>query len=188
MTGERKNVYRDGGGQSNQKKKQDQSQRYDSGNQSHCSGNYQGGGKKQNQEKAQPQDLPKGYLDGGYYRDEEKENLNPDYIITYAKNIAEALEAEGGNECNKRTQIRKFYEYLLRVRDKMDQKNGKFEYVEAELMELQPKANYACSRKVVSAIYVKFIEKNLEHVKDASDMWAFVKHFEAVIAYMKKGN
>lgn len=131
--------------------------------------------------------LPDGYLIGGYYTDPEKEKLKKEYIVAYPRQIADALERDGKREANKRTQIRKYYEYLLRVRDKLNLKDGDFEAIEADLAELFPKATYAQTRQVVSGLFVDFIRENLEAVQDARDLRAFVKHFEAVIAFMKKG-
>ncbi len=130
--------------------------------------------------------LPEGYLTGGYYLDPEKEKLKKEYITKYPKSIAKSLEHDGGKEANKRSQIRKFYEYLLRVDRKMHLKDNDYSMVEADLEALVPFVSYAGKRKLVSRLFQQFIEENVRAVRDEKDMRAFVKHFEALVAFTKK--
>ena len=152
------------------------------------SGKYRG--ERQNYNNRTPEyipiRLPEGYLAGGYYQDSDKQKLKKEYICDFAKDIAKILEKDGGREANKRTQIRKFYEYLLRVNQKMNMKNYDLSYIEADLAKLSPYVQYAGSRKVVSKVFVEFIEKNVAAIKGEEDLKAFVSHFESLIAYMKK--
>ena len=50
-------------------------------------------------------------------------------------------------------------------------------------IRLMPFVEYAQSRKRVSPLFVEFIGKNLQAMKDQRDFYAFLKHFEALIAY-----
>ncbi len=130
--------------------------------------------------------LPEGYLKGGYYNDPEKEKLKPEYIVKYPKEIVRGFEKEGKGNGNKRSQIRKYYEYLLRIEKKMINSDNDFSIVEADLQDLISKATYAKGRGVVTKIFEQFIERNVEAVKDEKDLRAFKKHFESVIAFTKK--
>ena len=127
---------------------------------------------------------PAGYLQG-YYEDPEKLVLKKEYILSFAKDIKNTLEAEGGANRNKRSQIRKFYDYCIRIRDKLDTR-GDFSYVAAEFANLDPMASIQKSRNVVSESFYSFISSNVEAVKDERDFRAFVMHFQAIVAYMKK--
>ena len=55
----------------------------------------------------------------------------------------------------------------------------------ADVAELVPKANYALGRGVVTSLFKNFMSINVSHISDAKDYRAFIKHFEAVIAYIK---
>lgn len=147
--------------------------------------NYENGNQKNKKNYVQPT-LPEGYLDGGYYKDPGKEKLKKEYITGYPENIAKSLEHDGGRDANKRSQIRKFYEYLLRVDRKMHMKDNDYSTVEADLEALIPYVSYANKRKLVSALFQTYIKKNVESVHDEKDMRAFVKHFEALVAFTKK--
>lgn len=140
---------------------------------------YQGG-----QQRWQPS-LPEGYLKDGYFEpavEAERSALRREYIIGYPAKIAQSLE---DREKNKSAQLRKFYDYCIRIRDMLD-RGQSFQEVESDFCRLAPFAKYAESRSKVSSLFVDFIQKNVEAVRSKEELYAFLKHFEAVIAYIKK--
>ena len=68
----------------------------------------------------------------------------------------------------------------------MHMKDNDYSTVEADLEALVPYVSYANKRKLVSTLFQTYIKKNVESVHDEKDMRAFVKHFEALIAFTKK--
>lgn len=152
-----------------------------------------GGGKYETAGRAPANEhLPDGYLDGGYYKEVDGEKvLQKEYIVKYPKEIVNLLMVrdEKGRlkaDINKRSQIRKFYEFALSVQSLLQRKGNNFEAVEAELNRLIAFANYAKSRGTVSDLFVEFIQKNVSSIESSSDMTAFIKHFEAIVAYLPK--
>lgn len=144
---------------------------------------------RQNVNRNLPQEqLPAGYLKGGYFKilDGEKV-LKTEYIIKYPKDIVQALTASG-NKLNKRSQIRKFYEYALGLQGQMQRNGWEYPVIEAELNRLLPYAAYAKSRNVVSDLFEQFIKDAVSSIHDKDDFNAFIKHFEAIIAYLPKDN
>lgn len=142
-------------------------------------GGYQGG-----QQRWQPA-LPDGYLKGGYFEpaaEGERPALRREFIIGYPETIANALE---DREKNKSTQLRKFYDYCIRIRDMLD-RGQSFHEVESDFCRLAAFAKYAESRGRVSDLFVKFIQNNVNMIHSKDEFYAFLKHFEAVIAYIKK--
>lgn len=131
--------------------------------------------------------FPEGYLENGYFKVVDgRDCLKPEYIVEYPQKIADTLEMDGNNNQNKQSQIRKFYEYLLQVQEKLRRSDSRFEVIEADFVELIPFVKYAKERKRVTQFFVDFIKKNVQTVKNERDFHAFVKHFEAVIAFLKK--
>ena len=129
--------------------------------------------------------LPEGYLSSGYFepgREGEKPSLRRDYIVGHPEDIAEGLE---DRERNKSTQLRKFYDYAIRIRDMLG-RGISFREAESDFCRLLVFADYAKSRSRVSALFVEFIKRNVDVVKNEQDFYAFLKHFEAVIAHLKK--
>ena len=127
--------------------------------------------------------LPEGYLAGGYYlpsAEDGGEELDPRYIIEYPRKIAQSLY---DREMNKSAQLRKFFDYCIRLRDITAYRGQSFSAVRAELDRLVPFVEYAQSRRRVSPLFVEFIVKNLQAIQSQRDFYAFLKHFEALIAY-----
>ncbi len=129
-------------------------------------GYNQMGGKRPNQGgyggyQQQPASLPAGYLEGGYYKEVQGEKvLKKEYIVTYPEAIARALsdrDESKNSKKNKRSQIRKFYDYTLRINDLLNRKSGNFALVEGELNRLIPFVKYAASRDTVSGLFEAFI-------------------------------
>lgn len=129
--------------------------------------------------------LPEGYLKDGYFAPAaggERPALRREFIIGYPEAIARALE---DREKNKSTQLRKFYDYCIRIRDMLD-RGQSFHEVESDFCRLTAFAKYAESRGKVSGVFVSFIQKNVDKIRSKEEFYAFLKHFEAVIAYIKK--
>lgn len=129
--------------------------------------------------------LPEGYLKSGYFEpatEGERPALRREFIIGYPEKIARALE---DREKNKSTQLRKFYDYCIRIRDMLD-RGRPFHEVESDFCRLAAFAGYAESRGKVNRLFVEFIQENVDTVRSKEDFYAFLKHFEAVIAYIKK--
>lgn len=128
--------------------------------------------------------LPQGYLRDGYYSFEGngKPVLRREFIVGYPEEIARKLD---DREKNKSSQLRKFYDYCIRIRSMLE-RGMSFSEVEGEFCRLVAFADYAQKRNRVSPLFVDFIRKNVMAVHNEQDLNAFTKHFEAVIAYIKK--
>lgn len=151
------------------------------GKQNNRNGGYQ------NNWSNEPKRLPEGYLVGGYYYqpdESDKPVLRKEYILGYPVKIAGSL-AEKDRNLNKSSQIRKYYDYCIRIRDLISS-GRKYEEVESEFYRLANFVSYAESRKLVTPLFVEFIEKNIENIHNNEDFNAFVKHFEAVVAHLKE--
>lgn len=130
-------------------------------------------------------ELPEGYLSGGYFEPGqagEKPALRREYIVGYPEEIARNLE---DRELNKSAQLRKFYDYAIRIRDMLG-RGFSFREVQSDFCRLLVFADYARSRNRVSQLFVDFTKRNVDAVHDKQDFYAFLKHFEAVIAHLKK--
>lgn len=129
--------------------------------------------------------LPEGYLKNGYFvpsPEDGRPTLRREFIIGYPEQIARALD---DREKNKSSQLRKFYDYCIRIRDMLE-RGQPFSAVESDFCRLEVFAKYAESRSKVSELFVRFIQSNVNAVRNKDDFYAFIKHFEAVIAYIKK--
>lgn len=129
-------------------------------------------------------DLPAGYLVGGYFNQVNGENvLKKEYIVTYPREIARNLSSAGDK--NKPAQLRKFYEASLSLKQNMQRKGS--EYDADTVAWLKTYVEYAKNRQTITELFYKFINQNIDAIKTREEYFAFVKHFEAVIAYLPKG-
>ena len=83
------------------------------------------------------------------------------------------------------TQIRKFYEEVLNLKDQLD--NGKeFREILPYFRMLKAKANVAYERDVINTNFKRFIEENVDYIGDNEEKFKiFCTFFEAVVAYSK---
>lgn len=145
-------------------------------------GGYPGGGRSGNGNASQ--NLPDGYLARGYYEDADKKILRMEYIIDYPKEIVDQLKMEK----NKSSQLRKYYEFVIRIKDRLRQTNVSYDEMKSAIASLIPYTEYARTRGKVSDYFRKFIGKNVNSIHDEKDFMAFAKHFEAIIANLPKEN
>jgi CRISPR-associated protein Csm2 len=127
--------------------------------------------------------LPKDYLVDGYYEVKNgKQVLKCEYILEFAKQISKNFI--DGNK-NKSSQLRKFYDYCMRLQQTLATGND-FAAIQADFSRLVPFVEYAKTRGRVTPLFVDFIKQNVAAVKNKEDYRAFVKHFEAIVAYLPK--
>lgn len=133
--------------------------------------------------------LPGKYLSdlrSGYYKAVGKrECLKPEFIVEYPKQIAMGLKDRNKNNLS---QIWKFYDHARRIQDNLNQKGEPFAALEAELNILKPAVEYALNRNTVTIVFKSFIDENVSQVKSLEDLDAFIKHFQALIAYLPREN
>ena len=133
-----------------------------------------------------PKALPDGYLKDGYFfpcEPQEKPVMRKEYILGYPRQIAGALNERNQN-LNKSSQIRKYYDYCIRIRDLL-QMGYSFPEVESEFCRISNFVAYAKSRSLVTQVFVDFIDRNIKAIHNGNDFYAFLKHFEAVVAHLK---
>ena len=153
-------------------------------NQNYGNQNSRGGGFKRWDDA--PKALPDGYLSGGYFlpgKAGEKPVMKKEYIIGYPGQIAAAL-TERDRNLNKSSQLRKYYDYCIRIRDLMHM-GYTFPEVESEFCRVSNFVAYAKSRNLVTQVFVDFIDRNIAAIHNGDDFSAFLKHFEAVVAHLK---
>lgn len=100
----------------------------------------------------------------------------------YSKLFADQCEQ---NKRNGRSQVRKFYDEVIRL--EMSTKSGqkKWEHVWPLVHMLIAKAAYAEGRKLVSKEFVQFIKDGVSQIKDPEDLKIFSSFFEAFMGFYR---
>ncbi|RZD17171.1 MAG: type III-A CRISPR-associated protein Csm2 [Candidatus Acididesulfobacter guangdongensis] len=136
----------------------------------------------------------KNFINSIKYYDEigEAKNINVNLFSEKAEEIVNQI-AKRGSTCtgkegqNKITQLRRFYNDILTIKNKIEySKNPELEF-QKELPYIKmiaAKANYACQRDHITMFLNEFIKHNvLNLVKTNKDYNIFCTLFESIIAY-----
>ena len=131
--------------------------------------------------------FPKGYLEGGYFELIDGKNaLKSDYIISFAKYIKDTFSKPSEpykRDQLKKSQLRKFYDYTIGLRDKLQQNSNNYDLIKAEVARLIPFAQQSNTKGKAPQAFAEFMAKNFAAINNAEDYIAFTKHFEAIVAY-----
>ena len=119
------------------------------------------------------------------WKDKSKKLLEPDLFSVKAENLAKKVSDEGGDRVNKPSQIRKFYDEVIRFKSEIKINPSEFSERLPYLQMLNAKAAYASGRNLVSNSFKDFISSALSQVKDKDDFDAFSGFFEAFMGYHK---
>jgi len=113
---------------------------------------------------------------------------NQELFGDIAKNLAEKIAKEGNSQTNKSTQIRKFYDAVLKLNQKA-QNIRESEYktkVYPFVVMLKSKVAHARARKLVSETFEKMINICVVQANTKEKMKLFKLFFEAFIGFYKK--
>lgn len=134
-----------------------------------------------------PPELPTSRPHAFYADQGDKKALHKKFVDEEAKSRAEAFTAYPPL---KSTQMRRFYDDVKAIERKImlggeEARQSAFDAERAMIVMLKPKAVYAEKRKVAPRAFTQFIFDNVDSIHDLRDFEAFVRHFEAVVAYHK---
>ncbi len=123
-------------------------------------------------------------MDIQFYQDPAKKTVNPKIFSEKAAQLSTTLA--GVRNRNKRTQIRRFYDEVLRFeQDAKTLGPEKWPDILARLHLLIPKAAYAQGRELVSEEFVKFIKESVKQVQSREDLTVFANLFEAFMGFYR---
>ena len=124
-----------------------------------------------------------------FWKDKSKNQLDPELFSAKAEELAKEINADRqhsrGKAVNKPTQIRNFYEEVLRFDNMLKTKPDDFDNILPYLKMINAKVAYAVGRELVTIKFKNFITSSLNQVKDKADFDAFAGLFEAFMGYYK---
>lgn len=118
-----------------------------------------------------------------YFNDPEKKQINADLLDTLARKLAKSFITL------KTTQMRRFYDELKAIERKINMgkdaqaQEKNFQNDRALIVLFKAKAVYSQKRKVSPPEFTQFIFDHIDSIKDVRDFQAFLKVFEAVVAF-----
>lgn len=120
-----------------------------------------------------------------FWKDKQKGQIDPELFSSKAEGIARKVFNEASRKVNNPTQLRKFYDEVLRFGSLLKSDPGDFEKTLPYLKMLNAKATYAMGRDLISQSFKDFISGSLDQVRDKDDFEAFAGLFEAFMGYYK---
>ncbi|MCL6622747.1 MAG: type III-A CRISPR-associated protein Csm2 [Syntrophobacterales bacterium] len=121
-----------------------------------------------------------------FWKNRETREPNPEIFWHAAEKLSEKLANQG--QANKRTQIRKFYDEVLRLdQDAKRLPEEQWPNILVRLNLLVPKAVYAWGRNnLVSEDFVNFIKESVRQIQNKEDLAVFANFFEAFMGFYRK--
>jgi len=121
-----------------------------------------------------------------FYKDKEKRTINPLLFSKTAEEWAALIHDKGGRDANKRSQLRKFYDEVLRLNTMVKSNPAEWENILPYVNMLIAKAVYAQGRNKVSREFVKMLQDGINQVQQSNDMEIFANFFEAFMGYYRQ--
>ncbi len=126
-----------------------------------------------------PRDLPPGYLADGYFVPGGA--LRPELLTSWAEQIAQGIA--GASSEATAVQVRLFANTVRRAEAAVKYGHVPVDRVLNEIEKMKAFATERAARRKVPELFRRFIEVNVDRVKDAKTLAAFAQHFQAVEAY-----
>jgi len=120
-----------------------------------------------------------------FWKDKDRRIVEPDLFYHTAKQQASSLIKDGNGKMNKRTQIRRFYDEVINLKQQLKQNPEEFEIRLPYIRMLIAKAHYANGRDHVTESFVDFIKDSISQVEDVESFEVFATFFEAVMGFHK---
>lgn len=123
-----------------------------------------------------------------FWKDKVNKTVEPTLYSVKAeelsKSIAKECEDSRGQK-NKRTQIRKFYDEVVRLEMAARNKSTNWDNILPLVHMLAAKAAYAKGRNLVTDRFVNFIQSSIKQVERPEDLKIFAGFFEAFIGFYR---
>lgn len=124
-------------------------------------------------------------MDIKFWKDRDRKIIEPELFSANAEKLAQTIAGEGNNKLNKPSQIRKFYDEVIKFDTTIKSKPEDFDKLLPYLKMLNAKAAYAKGRELISDGFKNFISKSLSQITEKDDFDVFASLFEAFMGYYK---
>lgn len=123
------------------------------------------------------------------WKDGKRGTVEPTLFSKTAEDMAKAMgkEHEGSRgKANRPSQIRKFYDEVVRLEQASRARPGNWENVLPQIHMLTAKAAYARGRELVSEGFLNhFIKSAVNQIQGPEDLYVFANFFEAFMGFYR---
>jgi CRISPR-associated protein Csm2 len=123
------------------------------------------------------------------WKDGQKGTLDPLLFSKVAEELAiqinEDFRTDRRKKVNKRTQLRKFYDEVLRLNMLARERPMQWDAIKPQVYMLTAKVAYAEGRELVSSNFRKFVKEAVDKVDTPEDLNVFSNLFEAFMGFYR---
>ncbi len=123
-----------------------------------------------------------------FWKDKEKRIVIPTLFSEEAEKLAQVVGENGGKNKNKRSQLRKFFDEVVRLNtsaNSEDSEGKPFDFILPQLHMLIAQAAYAKGRGLITEEFFNFIKDGINNVEDKDDLKVFTRFFEAFMGFYR---
>ena len=121
-----------------------------------------------------------------FYRDRQKRTLNPLLFSSVAEEWADKVYKSSERDKNKRSQLRKFYDEVLRLNALAKMSPGDWDNIHPYVNMLIAKVVYARGRNKVTQEFEDMLKSCIGHVQADKDLDVFANFFEAFMGFYRQ--
>ena len=119
-----------------------------------------------------------------FWKDREKQLIDPELFSTVADKLAEKIKNDG-NKINKRSQIRKFYDEVVRLNMMSKSRPDEWAHILPLVHMITAKAAYAKGRNLISDNFNMLIKNSIDQVNAPKDLNVFHNFFESFMGFYR---
>ena len=120
-----------------------------------------------------------------FWKDRSKRQIDPELFSTTAEELAKKINGERTTKINNPTQIRKFFDEVIRFQVMIISNPEQFAELLPYIKMLNAKAAYAAGRDLIGNEFKLFLSDSLKQVNDREDFEIFCSFFEAFLGFYK---
>lgn len=122
-----------------------------------------------------------------FWKDKEKQIIDPTLFSSQAEKLAKEIanDIEQSRNANKRTQIRKFYDEVVRLDMEAKARESEWHNIVPLVHMLTAKAAYAKGRNLISDGFLNFIKQSVDQIGTPKDLSVFANIFEAFMGFYR---
>jgi CRISPR-associated protein Csm2 len=122
------------------------------------------------------------------WKDRAQKKLDPALFSTKAEEFAQQISREATSKTNKGTQLRKFFDEILRLNTQAQALGADWNLILPQVHMVIAKTAYAYGRALVSKRFVDHMRQGIEQIESPEDLRIFTNHLEAFTGFYKMYN
>ena len=119
------------------------------------------------------------------WKDKDKQQLDPRLFSERAEKLAQEVAQEGGKHKNKSSQLRRYFDEIVRLNTMAQSGDVDMEQVLPQVHMLVAKVVYAKGRKLVTDSFVEMMKNGIEQIDNQKDLQVFTNFLESFMGFYK---